>query len=42
MIKTSSSFLLTKKKFDVKLIYKASENKFLIKNLIKNNNNKIL
>jgi len=32
-------FFIDKKKFDVKLIYKASQNKFLIKNLIKNINN---
>ena len=29
-------FFIDEKKFDVKLIYKASENKYLIKNLIKN------
>ena len=29
-------FFIDEKKFDVKLIYRASENKFLIKNLIKN------
>ena len=34
--KNFSKFFIDEKKFNVKLIYKASENKYLIKNLIKN------